>query len=353
MFRPPDLTPERQQKLQRLLDRYLADYALPGGLLWVRTPNTVWVGTAGVRDLSTQDSLQVSDRFRLGSLTKPFVAVVVLQLFHEGRLGLDDRLHQWLPPDLIQSLPQGDRLTVRQLLSHTSGLADVRDSPAFEAQLQAQPYHPWTLEEILRYAVAQAPQTQLGQFHYANTNYLLLQKLIEVCTGQPLAIVLHERLFVPLGLNDTTLETTPQPNLITGYGDWDGDDTLDNFSQINEAYGFGDSGLVSTASDLDRFTQALFVQQSLLPPALQALMTQPQSGAIPLQNRSIGYGLGIESWQTPWGKAIGHGGRFGGYVTLMLHISNHKLTMIVMLNHEDGDVRRLAELAQNLLFAGD
>lgn len=347
----PDLTPQRQQQLQAHLDRYLAEHNLPGGLLWIRTPRSVWVGTAGVQDLTTQKPLQASDRFRIGSITKLFVAVVVLQLVQQGRLGLDDRLHHWLPADLIQSLPQGDRLTVRQLLSHTSGLADVRDSPAFEAQLQAQPQHLWTLGEILAYAVAQPPQTQPGEFHYANTNYLLLQKLIEVRTGQPLGIVLRERLFAPLDLDDTALETTPQPNLVSGYGNWDSDNTPDNFSQINEAYGFGDSGLVSTAADLDRFAQALWVQNCLLSPDLQALMVQPQSRTLDHASRPIGYGLGVTTWETPWGTAIGHGGRFGGFVTLMLHISNYQLTIIVMLNNENGDPRELADIAQTLLLS--
>jgi len=350
---PPELTPARQQQLQSLLDRYLAEHILPGGLLWVRTPQGTWAGTAGVRDLTTQAPLQISDRFRIGSMTKPFVAVLVLQWVDEGKLGLDDRLAQWLPASLIRSLPQGNRLTVRQLLSHTSGLADVRDSPAFEAQLQAQPTHSWTLAEILQYAVAQPPQTRPGQFHYANTNYLLLQKLIEARTGQPLAITLQERLLDPLGLNDTTLETAVQPDLVSGYGDWDGDGHPDNFSRINEAYGLGDSGLVSTAADLDRFAQALLVQPCLLPPELQARMSQPQSGGIPHPDGAIGYGLGLESWPTPWGTAIGHGGRFGGFVTLMLHIRNYQLTVIVMLNHEDGDARHLAELAQTLLFSAN
>ncbi len=355
---PPELTPARQQQLQSFLDRYRAEHTLPGGLLWVRTPQGTWVGKSGVRDLTTQAPLQVSDRFRIGSITKPFLAVLVLQLVHEGKLALDDRIGQWLPDPLIRSLPQGDHLTVRQLLSHTSGLADVRDSPAFEAQLQAQPTHSWTLAEILRYAVAQPPQTHPGQFHYANTNYLLLQRLLEERTGQPLAIALRERLLDPLSLNDTTLETVPQPNLVSGYGHWDGDNNPDNFSRINEAYGLGDSGLVSTAADLDRFVQALWVQHCLLPPELQALMSQPQAGGIShpdgaIGYGAIGYGLGLESWQTPWGKAIGHGGRFGGFVTLMLHISNYQLTVIVMINHEDGDARHLAELAQRLLLKGD
>lgn len=348
---PPELTPQRQQQLQAHLDRYLTEHNLPGGLLWIRTPRSVWVGTAGVQDLTTQKPLQASDRFRIGSITKLFVAVVVLQLVQQGRLGLDDRLQQWLPADLIRSLPQGDRLTVRQLLSHTSGLADVRDSPAFEVQLQAQPQHLWTLGEMLAYAVAQPPQTHPGEFHYANTNYLLLQKLIEVRTGQPLAIALRERLFAPLGLDDTALETTPQLNLVSGYGNWDSDNVPDNFSRINEAYGFGDSGLVSTAADLDRFAQALWVQNCLLPPDLQALMLQPQSGIIPDPDGAIGYGLGVTTWETPWGRAIGHGGRFGGFVTLMLHISNYQLTMIVMLNNENGDPRELADIAQTLLLS--
>ncbi|UZQ54859.1 beta-lactamase family protein [Trichothermofontia sichuanensis B231] len=349
----PELTSQRQQQLQAHLDRYLIEHNLPGGLLWIRTPRSVWVGTAGVQDLTTQKPLQASDRFRIGSITKLWVAVVVLQLVQEGHLGLDDRLEHWLPADLIQSLPQGDRLTVRQLLSHTSGLADVRDSPAFEAQLQAQPQHIWTLGEMLAYAVAQPPQTHPGEFHYANTNYLLLQKLIEVRTGQPLAIALRERLFTPLGLEDTALETTPQPNLlVSGYGNWDGDNILDNFSHINEAYGFGDSGLVSTAADLDRFAQALWVQNCLLSPNLQALMAQPQSRTLDHTSRPIGYGLGVTTWETPWGRAIGHGGRFGGFVTLMLHISNYQLTMIVMLNNENGDPRELADIIQTLLFSG-
>jgi D-alanyl-D-alanine carboxypeptidase len=272
--------------LQRQLDQVVAI----GAVAEVRAGAKVWRGSSGVAELGKTRKVPVAGRFRAGSISKTFVATVVLQLVAEGRLRLDDPVERWLPG----VVPNGENITVRNLLNHTSGLFDFKDtlprppSPEFY-ELR---YRTWTAAEQIERALANPPVfTDPGKhYSYSNTNYLLLGEIIEEATGSTYAEEIERRLIRPLGLHGTSIPGT-SPYIrgphAHGYVPKDGEQL--DFTELNPTL-FGAAGdLISTTHDLNRFFAALLGGR-LLPPELLREMKEPgiDGGR---------YGLGL-SWHT-------------------------------------------------------
>ena len=193
--------------LQGGLDDVVAAVAV-GALAEVRDEHGVWRGTSGVAELGTTRAVPVDGRFRAGSITKTFVATVVLQLVDEGRLRLDDTVEAWLPG----VVPNGHHITVRQLLNHTSGLYDyMRTLPMPpEPEFLDNRWRTWTAAELVARAVANPPMFEPpgSAFTYSNTNYILLGQIIEKVTGQSYGEEIERRMIRPLQLDDTSLPGT-------------------------------------------------------------------------------------------------------------------------------------------------
>uniref|UniRef100_UPI003B63A0C4 serine hydrolase domain-containing protein n=1 Tax=Streptomyces sp. NRRL S-118 TaxID=1463881 RepID=UPI003B63A0C4 len=236
-----------------------------------------------------------ADRFRAGSVTKTFIATVVLQLDAERRLRLDDTVASHLPGLLAG--PTGRRVTLRALLSHTSGLPDYTTSagPA-----------PTTAVEAVRSALAFRPPRPPGSYAYANTNYAVLGMVVERVTGRSYATEARRRIINPLGLTGTSFPgartALPDPHGVAY-------DARGRDVTALDPRGAGAAGeLISTLDDLNRFYAALLGGRLLPPPQLRALLdTRPAHGA---------YGLGIYPRTLSCGTTVwGHNGHIpGSYV---------------------------------------
>ncbi|MEU8225931.1 serine hydrolase domain-containing protein [Kribbella sp. NPDC048915] len=274
----------QDMELQRKLDAVVAI----GALAEVRDGTRVWRGSSGVAELGTTRKVPVAGRFRAGSITKTFVAAVVLQLVAEHRMRLDDPVERWLPG----VVPNGENITVRHLLNHTSGLYDFKDTlpmppnPAFY-ELQ---HRTWTPAEQIEQALAHPPVfDQPGsQYDYSNTNYVLIGEIIEKVTGHTYAEEIERRLIRPLGLHGTSMPgTSPYLRGPHAHGYVPKDGELVDFTQMNPSL-FGAAGeLISTTRDLNRFFDALLGGR-LLPDRLLEAMKTPGT-----PDRA--YGLGL-SW---------------------------------------------------------
>ncbi|MFD7153958.1 serine hydrolase domain-containing protein [Kribbella sp. NPDC059898] len=259
-----------------------------GAVAEVRDGGHVWRGSSGVAELGTSRPVPAAGRFRAGSITKTFVSTVVLQLVAEGRMRLDDPVERWLPG----VVPNGGNITVRQLLNHTSGLYDYKNTLAMppNAEFYTYQFRIWTAAEQIQRALAHPPVfDQPGsQFNYSNTNYLLLGEIIEKVTGQTYGEQVERRVIRPLGLHGTTMPGTStyiRGAHLHGYVPKDGG--LVDFTEMNPSL-FGAGGeLISTTRDLNRFFAALLGGR-LLPARLLAEMKTPgtEGGT---------YGLGL-SW---------------------------------------------------------
>jgi D-alanyl-D-alanine carboxypeptidase len=331
----PQLPATTASQLQAVLNQKVAKWKIPGVQMFVATPNGYWVGASGKSSLEADIPMTVADRFRVGSVTKTFVAVVVLQLADEGKLNLDDPISKWLSPDVSRQIANSQVITIRQLLNHSSGLPDYVEKKFLEA-VRANPTHPWTAAEEIQFIYGVKPKAQPGELvFYSNSNYLLLELIIQSVTGKALIEEFRQRIYQPLGLANTFMENREAipGGFAQGYEDWDQDGKWKNLTQlgINDGLGNGDRGVVSNAAEIGKFAYSLFVQQSLISKTnfqqMFALIGDPKS-----EQR----GLGIVSFPTPWGQSIGHSGFATGFLTEMMYLPEHNITMVVLMNQETG-----------------
>ncbi|MBW4514023.1 MAG: beta-lactamase family protein [Timaviella obliquedivisa GSE-PSE-MK23-08B] len=333
-------------QLRQNLDQSLSK-DLPGAVLYVATSDGTWMDEAGWADIEKQKLMQPTDRFRIASLTKMFVAVVCLQLAEDGQLDLSDAIVDWLPQEVGSRISDSREITIRQLLNHTSGLPDPY-SDAFKQAVMANPTHKWQAKEVLEYAEGRGAATSRGSFFYSNTNYLLLELIVEKATGNSLSTEIRQRIIEPLELNDTFMEAhEPIPGgFVQGYQDWNADGTPENVTQplLNDGLGLGDGGLVSSAPDLARFMRSLFSNGVLLrSETLEKMMTLVRS------DKRGGYGLGITYTPTIWGEAWGHTGKTTGFVSDILYLPAHDLIIVAWTNSGDSRQTNPSDLIQESL----
>nr|WP_307840883.1 serine hydrolase domain-containing protein [Streptomyces sp. GESEQ-4] len=286
---------------------------------------------AGVRDLERGGRVPFDAYYRIGSDTKTFVAVAALQLVAEGELALDDTVEQWLPGVVTGHGNDGSRVTIRNLLQHTSGLPNYTDilfsdpKELTPENYRAKRFTARTPAEQVALAMTRAPgwlpdagdPGSETRWAYSNTNYVLIGMIIERATGHPWEQEIHERIIEPLGLRHTlTLGTSayvPQPTAIA-YLQFPGrDDLTDTTLQVD---GGADGGIVSTTTDMNTFLRAL-MDGTLLPPKQLAQMRTTVPAPDFAGGAKARYGLGI-AWRPVDGCDTGvwyHGGTSFGTVS--------------------------------------
>jgi len=329
--RSPALARERapaQSPFQAAIQQLVTD-GVPGAIGYARDGGTVTVAASGLADLATKTPIAVGDRVRVGSLTKTFVATVVLQLAAEHLLSISDTVSRWLPG----LVPGGAGITIRELLQHTSGIYSYTNDPGFLQALFSDPTRVWRPAELVRIAVAHPPVFPPGtSLAYSNTDYVLLGMIIQAATGHPVGQQLQARIFTPLGLRDTYLPYA-NPHLRTPYAHGyllgqPGATGPADATVFGPSWAGAAGGIVSTAADLARFYTAL-LSGKLLPAAqLQQMMT-----TIPIpMGQGVGYGLGVESVPLPCGTAWGHTGDFPGYFGNAFTTTGGSSQAVVLVN---------------------
>src|SRR5215217_2766773 len=323
----PDAPPATfDEVLQAGLDR-----GMPGIALRVeRGDDVVFDGAAGFASREQRTPVATTDRFGVGSVTKTFTAALVLQLVDEEVLTLDDTVTKWLHEPVVARIPYVDRITLRQLLTHTSGIYDVfdDDSPLWQDAYLGEGAdwsRVWTPREVLAYAdgARHAPYFAPGEgVHYSNTGYVLLGLIVEHATGQGYAERLHARILGPLGLADTFFAATePVPGgKVDAYQLIDGE--LLNVSAIDLSSTGTAGGMVSTTRDLARFAVALFGGELLRASTLEEMVSFIPSGRPGLEA-----GMGVFRKQTPSGAIVGNSGDGVGSAARMYQPIGTDLTL--------------------------
>lgn len=289
-----------RRAVQERLD-HVVDVGAVGALVEVRDERGVWRGTSGVGDLESGRGVPARGHFRVGSISKTFVATVVLQLVDEGELGLDDSVESWLPG----VVPGGEGMTVRQLLNHSSGVPDYQPTLPMPPgpEFVKNRWRTWTSDELVRRAVGNPPSVDPpgSGYSYSNTGYLLLGQIVEKATGQSYADEIGQRIIEPLRLRGTSVPGTsprvPRPHprayLPVEPG---GTAHPTDFTEMNPSL-FGASGeMISTAKDLNTFVAAL-LDGELLPEHLLAEMKRPAV-------ETATYGLGLDWYDTRCGVRL-------------------------------------------------
>jgi D-alanyl-D-alanine carboxypeptidase len=238
--------------------------------------------------------------FRIASISKLYIAVIVMELVGEGRLSLDDSVERWLPGVVDGNGYVGSDITIRELVAHTSGIFDYTQSPSFEARLLSSDSFNQTRfqhsdpRDLVAQALAHPPLFAPGtNYLYSNTDYVLLGLVIKAVTGQTWSAQLYQRIIAPLHLVDTSVPGdnpfVPLPAL-DGYNIYSSDPANRVYTDVtveNITWADAAGSIISTTADVNRFYHALFAGQ-LLSPALLAEMKQSVPGAPP----SAGLGFG-------------------------------------------------------------
>ncbi|MEV0333362.1 serine hydrolase domain-containing protein [Nocardia sp. NPDC050717] len=280
--------------------------------------------TAGVGDLGTRAPFPDDARVRIGSNTKTFVATVIMQLVAEGRVDLDAPIERYLPGVVAGNGNDGNRITVRQVLQHTSGVPDyvgsgpgitTQNSEQLDPDDEALRWQHFEMADLVRRAMTTPPQFEPGaKSVYTNTNYLLAGLLIERVTGNAVADEIRRRISEPLGLRDTYVPAAHETGLrgphTRGYHQIDGGPV--DFTDFDPSWAATAGDMVATATDLNRFFIAL-LSGELLPAAQLAEMQR----TVPFDRMpGAGYGLALVQRTTSCGAQVwGHGGSIVGFAT--------------------------------------
>jgi D-alanyl-D-alanine carboxypeptidase len=317
--------------LRNLLDQQVKRQGILGMVMAVRLADgTVIWDTSGYTSPSGRERWSANTASQIASVTKTFTAVVVMQLIEEGKLSLDEPVDTWFPEQ-----PNGDRITVRMLLSHTSGLANY--TTTFGTDLEKWT-RAWAPEDLIAEANKSGPVGVPGSSsaHYSNTNYIMLGLIIEKVTGNSWAHEVESRIIKPLGLKDTKFVKE---------GMWNGGVVL-GYTKTSDGYlspldlpwyphastAWAAGGMVSTASDLMTFASALF-DGKLVSRETLAIMTKPVGTE---GQRAWALGGGVV--EVAGRKGFGMGGDTTGYHAFFIGILDSKLVVTALVNTEEGNV---------------
>ena len=299
--------------------------------------------TFGTTELGGAVPVSTTDHARFGSVTKSMTATIILQLVQEGLLTLDDPVSTFVP-----NVPDGNNITVAQLLEMRSGLYSYTNDPTFVRESDADLTRPWTPDELLDLAFAHPAEFPPGSnFQYSNTNYILLGKIMETLTGQTAQELFEQRLFTPLGMHETTMpgpeDTTPATPFLHGYHYGSFDKPLPDDQQakaaagtllpvdqsiLNPSWAWTAGSVISTAADMLIWAEAL-VDGTLLDPAMQQVRLdsiQSLGPDFPTAEGKYWYGYGIDRRVT----YDGHGGQINGYNSAVARDPATDTTIVVL-----------------------
>jgi D-alanyl-D-alanine carboxypeptidase len=327
-----DASPQLVNVLQQYANATFSEGSTPALATQVTVGNETIRAAVGLRD-GVSPALP-NDRFRIGSMSKTFVAATAMRMAEDGLLNLDDHAADYLPDDVVNqiaNLAGDDGATVRQLLSMQSGIPDYLYTPSFQEQARRNPQFAWTAADSVTYAYGLPALFAPGDnVSYSNTNYLLAQLVMEQADGAPLHELIRRYILAPLQLNDTytqsfeTLADTPDSTFVVGYQDFNGDGVPEDVSAINDGFGLGDGGLISTTQDVTTFYRALLIDQTLLTADSLAQMMAFNEGDDDV------YGVGLDEWQTDFGPAIGHSGGVLGFFSIGVVLPDADVMIVVL-----------------------
>ncbi|WP_189943682.1 serine hydrolase domain-containing protein [Streptomyces aurantiogriseus] len=322
------LTPAVRGQIDQAVQRVMKEADIPGVSVGIWTPDKgEYVKSFGVADKSTGEKMTPDLYMRIGSETKTFTVTALLELVDEGRIGLDDTIDQY-----VDGVPNGDRITLRQLAGMRSGLFNYSEDEGFFKALTSDPERPFTPQQLLGYSFKHPVMFQPGaQFYYSNTNLILLGLVVEKVSGRRLADYIQEHVLDPVGLKHTLFPTGnefPEPHA-QGYTDQTATGKVEDSADWNPSWGWAAGAMISRLEDLRVWARTVATGRlpdggTLISPATQKQRLTTPPTPIP----GAGYGLGIFNVQG-W---IGHNGSLPGYESLTVYLPSAQATLVVVLN---------------------
>ena len=288
-------------------------------------------------DRTAGTPMKTTDRLLLGSVGKTYVAAVALQMIHEKRFALDDTLDKFFGKEpWFPRLANASKITVRHLMTHTSGIVRYEFDPRFTKDLSANPDKVWSGEDRLAYLFDAKPPFAPGEgWQYSDTNYIVLGMIIERVGKAPYYEQLQKRVLQPNGLKDTVpADRRTVPGLVQGYAGpnnpFGGSDEMikDGKFAVNPQFEWTGGGLAVTSLDLAKWGKILYEGK-----AVPAEMMPKMLDGVPAQlGPESKYGLGVIIRPSPLGITYGHSGFMPGYQTELVYFPDRKVSIAVQVN---------------------
>ncbi|CAM5511258.1 serine hydrolase domain-containing protein [Streptomyces tanashiensis] len=318
----PELTPVVAARLDRAVRDVMKETGVPGVSVALSAPGKgTYIRSFGVADKVTDEPMNPGLYMRIGSETKTFTVTALLELVDQGKVSLDDPISKY-----VDGVPNGDKITLRNLASMRSGLFNYSADEGFYKALTSDPYRPFTPQELLDYSFKHPIQFQPGaEFDYCNTNLILLGLVVEKVSGTPLHEFIQKNVIEPAGLRHTVFPTDaafPSPHA-HGYTEQTASGKLEDSTDWNPSWGWAAGAMISDLEDLRTWARVV-ATGTLLTPETQAERLHTYPSGVP----GAGYGLGIFDVQG-W---IGHNGSLPGYESLTIYLPEAKATLVVLLN---------------------
>ncbi|MFI6487818.1 serine hydrolase domain-containing protein [Streptomyces sp. NPDC050564] len=322
------LTPDVTHQLDVTVQQVMRKANIPGVTVGIWTPDKgSYVRSFGVADKSNGQRMSPDLYMRIGSETKTFTVTALLKLVDEGKVGLDDPIGKY-----VSGVPNGDKITLRQLAGMRSGLFNYSEDPDFFKALTSDPQRPFTPQQLLDYAFKHPVLFPPGEkFYYSNTNLILLGLVVEKRGGLPLGDYIEKNVLAPAGMHHTVFPIDaafPNPHA-QGYTNQTADGKVANTADWNPSWGWAAGAMISTLNDLR--TWAPTVATGVFPDGSRMISPATQKQRLttpPTPIPGAGYGLGIFNVQG-W---IGHNGSLPGYESLTIYLPSAKATLVVVLN---------------------
>ncbi|MGW7243659.1 serine hydrolase domain-containing protein [Streptomyces sp. NPDC054804] len=338
-----DMTQAVARQLDAAVRKVMREANVPGVTVGVWTPGRPdYVRSFGVANRETGQKMSSDLYTRIGSETKMFTVTAVLQLVDQGKVSLDDPVGEYL-----DGVPNGDRITLRDLAGMRSGLFNYSEDDGFFKALTSDPQRPFTPQELLAYSFKHPVMFQPGQkFSYSNTNLILLGLLVEKESGQRLGDYLREHILAPAGMSHTVFPTGnefPTPHA-QGYTDQTATGKVEETAGWEPSWAWAAGAMISDLDDLHTWARTAATGvfpdgTTMVGPAVQKQRLTTPSTGIP----GAGYGLGIFDVQG-W---IGHNGSLPGYEALTVYLPSTRTTVVVLLNT---DISYRGDIEPSTLF---
>ncbi|MEK6321916.1 MAG: serine hydrolase [Acidobacteriota bacterium] len=330
------LAQDKAAKIDELMKVYNSYRQFNGAVLVAENGKVIFKKGYGMANMEWNIPVETDTKFRLGSITKQFTSMLVLQLVQEGKIKVEGKLTDYLPDYRKDT---GDRITIHQLLNHTSGIPSYTGLPNFFQELSRDPYS--VSDFVKKFASGDLEFEPGTKWNYNNSGYFLLGAIVERVTGKPYEQVLKERIFDAVGMKNTGYDhhATILAKRAAGYQKRPGGYVNAPYLDMSLPYAAG--SLYSTVEDLYLWDQALYTEK-LLSPQLKELMFKPG-----LSN----YAYGWIVMKPPLGAqgepvtVIQHGGGINGFNTVITRMPESK-NLIVLLNNTGGT--KLQDMSQKI-----
>ena len=325
--------------VQRYIDSIHTANGFPGMSVSIVKDGKARSYATGLSNLATKKVLTTKDLMFSGSTGKMFFALLTLRLIKDGKLGLEDKIQEYIgTKEWFARLPNANTITIKNLLNHSTGIEEYYPLGDFLKKLKEQPDKNWRIEELISYVLDRKPLFAAGEgFGYADTNYLLLGIILgELLKKDPFDVVVAS-IIKPLRLQNTVPSSSRKMKVATGYigGNvfpWKGS-TYDSTGLLvyNPKFEMMGGGFASTPGDMATYVDALMHGKLIDTNSLSLMKT----GIAANTGRNHQYGLGLQIRPYPGGVGYGHSGWFPGYITDIEYYPKEDITIAIQFNTDD------------------